>query len=69
MRLTGTNTERPQVMTALEKELLAALKAAVKEWKTQTRLAVQLGGELAVNEHNGPAFVKAERAIAKAERL
>ena len=54
-------------MTPLEKKLLKALKTALQEWRTQTRLAMTIGGEIAVNEKNGPAFTLAERAIAEAE--
>jgi hypothetical protein len=54
-------------LTPLERELLTALKAAVTEWRKQTRLAVSCGGEIAVNEGNAKAYVLAERAIRKAE--
>ena len=49
-------------------DLVEACKGLVVALRTQSHLARELGGDIALNEGNWPAWKKAEKAISNAKR-
>ena len=48
--------------------LIKACRGLIKALRAQSRLALDLGGEIALNEGNWPAFKEAEKAIFDAKK-